>query len=90
MVGSLWCADAYLLETLHDYRHEGYTSIVIEASYSSLIGVGNDSGGFQTGGNGSMSEGEIEHPGEGLCQLVRTGFDWDVKSKRLQVQLFKH
>lgn len=52
-------------------------SVVTEASCSSIIGVGNYSGGFQTGGNGSMSEREIEHPGECPCQLVRKGFDWD-------------
>lgn len=51
-------------------------SVVTEASCSSIIGVGNYSGGFQTGGNGSMSEREIEHPGVGMLSgsAVLLGF----------------
>lgn len=51
-------------------------SVVTEASCSSIIGVGNYNGGFQTDGNGSMSEREIEHPGIGMLSgsAVLLGF----------------
>lgn len=65
-----------LLETLHDYRSDSYRSVVTDVVYSSLLGHRKDSGGLQAGGNCSMSQREVEKPGEDPCQLVNNS-NWD-------------
>lgn len=64
----------FVLERLHDYRHEGYGAIENEAVYAIFWGGGNSGGNLPKGGNGGISQREVEQPGEHPCQLVWASF----------------
>jgi len=69
-----------LLQALHDYRCEGYGSVVAEAVYGSFLGNGDDVRGFYICKDSNMYQEQVEQLGQDPCQLVRTFFDhhpWD-------------
>lgn len=63
-----------MLERLHHYRREGYSAVDNKAVYAIFGGDGNDGGGLPKGGNGAISQGEVEQSGEHDCQLIGTSF----------------
>jgi len=58
------------LEALHDYRGEGYRSIVIQACHCGGFGNGDDCGGLQAGRDHCLLEGGVEYVFQHLLQLV--------------------
>lgn len=60
----------YPLKILYDYRCEVYRLVFVEVVCASLFGNGKDRAGFPINGNGSMSQRELEQPGELVCAGV--------------------